>query len=285
MRGEVNFLKTGIFYADVITTVSETYAREIQTHEYGSGLDYLLRLRRRSLVGIVNGVDYEEWSPEKDKYIPYNYSMNDLSGKEENKRALLSKLDLPYDPNAPVYGIISRLTFQKGFDLLMRTLFPMLTHKNIRFLILGSGEYKYEGFFTAAQRHFPHKVYYYPGYSNELAHLIEAGSDMFLMPSKFEPCGLNQIYSLKYGTVPIVRNTGGLADTVNLWNPPSGDGTGFVFNDFTTHGLSWAMEFGEETFKNKESWQKLMLNGMRENFSWEVQVGKYIHLYTALLGI
>lgn len=282
--GIINYMKLGIIYADMITTVSPTYAQEIQTAEYGGGLHEMLAYRKYRLVGILNGVDYQEWSPESDPFIPHKYSMKDLSGKEENKKALLERMDLPYDPGAPVYGIISRLTEQKGFELLYEVLKDVLTDYDLRFVVLGSGEDKYTSFFQGARNVFPGKLAFYNGYHNELAHWIEAGSDMFVMPSRYEPCGLNQIYSLKYGTVPIVRKTGGLADTVQLYDWVNQTGTGFVFEYFNGDSLRWAIDYAYNTFQNKEAWKKIMLNGMEQNFSWEVQVEKYIELYQKIQG-
>lgn len=280
--GMINYMKLGIIYTDLITTVSPTYAQEIQTEEYGSGLQQMLEYRKYRLVGILNGVDYHEWSPENDPYIPYKYSIEDLSGKEKNKKALLERMDLPYDPNAPVYGIISRLTWQKGFELLYEVLEDVLSNYDLRFVVLGSGEWKYTQFFQNARDRFPGKLAFYDGYHVELSHWIEAGSDMFVMPSRYEPCGLNQIYSLKYGTVPIVRKTGGLADTVQLYDWVTQAGTGFVFEYFNDDSLRWAIDYAFNTFHNREAWQKIMHNGMKLNFSWEVQVEKYIELYEKL---
>ncbi len=280
--GIVNYLKTGIMYADLLTTVSETYAREIQTPEYGNGLEGELQKRSPSLVGIVNGVDYSEWGPEGDRFLPRRYSVGDREGKEENKRYLLNRVELPYEPDVPVFGIVSRLTPQKGFDLFFDILYPFISHNNIRLVVLGSGDAKYEEFFDGLQSYFPEKVCFYNGFQNELAHLIEAGSDIFLMPSRYEPCGLNQIYSLKYGTIPIVRKTGGLADTVQQWHPESSQGTGFVFEHYTAQGLEWAMDQAIQTWHHKDQWHQLMVNAMSRNYSWEQQVQKYIQLYNAL---
>ena len=279
----INFMKIGLLNADVITTVSETYAHEIQTEEFGAGMEHILRERSDRLVGILNGVDYEEWSPEKDPFIPYHYSITDLSGKAKNKQALLEKMGLSYHPDVPLFGIISRLTGQKGFELLYEILFDVLAQTDMQLVVLGSGEDKYSEFFHKAQHHFPQKVVFYDGYNIELSHLIEAGCDMFIMPSRYEPCGLNQIYSLKYGTVPIVRKTGGLADTVQLYDWQNQTGNGFVFEDFTGQGLRWAMGHAYETFKHKEAWHKIMLDGMTRNYSWDVQVEKYIELYKQVI--
>ncbi len=282
--GRINFMKIGLLESDVITTVSHTYAQEIKTPEGGAGLDGILRMRSDRLVGILNGVDYHEWSPEKDPYIPYQYSIDNLSGKRKNKQFLLEQMGLPYAPTVPVYGIVSRLTPQKGFELLHEILFDFLVNYDVRFVVLGSGEARYTNFFISAQHHFPGKLCFYNGYNIELSHLIEAGSDMFVMPSLYEPCGLNQIYSLRYGTVPIVRKTGGLADTVQLYDWVTQTGTGFVFEHFSGASLHWAMDYAYNTYQNQEAWEKLMRNGMRQNYSWEVQIEKYIDLYQRMRG-
>ena len=235
--GHVNFLKTGLLYADALTTVSETYAREIQTPEFGVGLDGLLRERTDTLFGIVNGVDYGEWNPQTDPHIATNFSVDDLAGKAANKRALLENFNLEDDPGAPLLGIVSRLTPQKGFELLMEVLPVVLQESDARLVALGSGAEKYEQYFQWLRDTFPERVGFFCGYNNELAHRIEAGADVFLMPSLYEPCGLNQMYSLRYGTVPVVRRTGGLADTVEPFDHDTGAGTGFVFTDFTAQPL------------------------------------------------
>ncbi|MGD9899467.1 MAG: glycogen synthase GlgA [Calditrichaceae bacterium] len=281
--GQINFLKTGITHADKITTVSRTYAEEIQTESLGEGLNQLLQSRSEDLSGILNGVDYDEWNPGTDKLIPYNYSENDLSGKEKNKIELLSRMGLKYNPEIPVAGIVSRLAEQKGIELLYSSLPFLLENYDIQFVVLGNGQALYEQFFEETQNKFPNKLAFFKGYNNELAHLIEAGADMFIMPSRYEPCGLNQIYSLKYGTVPVVRKTGGLADTVELYNRPTGTGTGFVFEHYASDALSWAVSFAIETYRQKNAWKKLMLNGMKKNYSWEIQSHKYVNLYRKIL--
>ena len=241
--GAVSFMKTGILYADVITTVSRTYAHEIQTEAYGMGLETLLRQRSSTVLGIVNGVDYSQWSPEEDTLIPYNYGTRDVAeGKAKNKAHLLEATGLVVDESAPLIGIVSRLTSQKGFELTFEALPEALRYLNLRVVVLGTGESAIEDHFHWLQRTFPQKAYYYQGYNNELAHVIEAASDIFLMPSRFEPCGLNQMYSLKYGTVPVVRKTGGLADTVQLFDPATKEGTGFVFEHYRQHGIQLGPE-------------------------------------------
>ena len=227
-EGRINSLLHGILYADGISTVSPTYAREIQTPEFGVGLDPFLRARSSTVVGILNGVDYDEWSPERDRHIPHRYDVDDRRGKGLDKRVLLANLKLPFVEGVPVIGIVSRLAGQKGFALLEDVAPALLRKHDFQMTVLGSGERRFERFFANLAATFPHKVAFHRGFSNPLAHLIEAGADMFLMPSVYEPCGLNQMYSLKYGTVPIVRKTGGLADTVQLWDPDTRTGTGVV---------------------------------------------------------
>ena len=276
-EGRVNFLVTGILYADAITTVSPTYAREIQTPEQGAHLDGLLRARSGALYGILNGVDYEEWSPELDKHIPQRYAPESLELKAKNRDVLLRKMGLPPAPDAPVCGVVSRLAGQKGFDLMFEAAPHVLSRHDLRLVILGSGERRYEEFFQQLSRGFPGKVCFYSGYNEGLAHLIEAGADMFLMPSRYEPCGLNQMYSLKYGTVPVVRKTGGLADTVD-------DDTGFLFERFAPDALRAAWELAIAAYHRRDLWRRLQLNGMARDYSWDSQIRKYEAVYARLLG-
>jgi starch synthase len=283
--GRVSFLRTGLIWADLLTTVSRTYAREIQTAEHGFGLDAMLRARADHLVGIVNGVDYGEWNPEIDPYIPHRYSAADLSGKVRTRQALLEKIGLPPvagTPGAPVVGLVSRLTSQKGLDLLFDTLPEFLFHRDLRFVALGSGEERYEQFLSWLQVSFPGKAWFFRGYNEELAHWIEAGADLFVMPSRYEPCGLNQMYSLRYGTPPIVRRTGGLADTVEPWNPVARTGTGFAFDHFTPEGLRWALDTALRAWADPEGWRQLQRNGMAKDFSWDRQVLEYEAAYRRL---
>jgi starch synthase len=281
--GRVSFLKSGLLYADVLTTVSRTYAREIQTPEHGFGLDGLLRARADRLVGIVNGVDYGEWDPAGDPHLPHKYSARSLAGKARMKRELLEKVGLAFRKETPVIGIVSRLTAQKGLDLLFDTLPEFLYHRDVRFVALGSGEERYESFLSWLQISFPGKAWYYRGYNEQLAHWIEAGADLYVMPSRYEPCGLNQMYSLRYGTPPVVRRTGGLADTVEPWNPVARQGTGFLFDHFTPEGLRWALDYALSVFADPEAWRQLLLNGMAQDFSWDRQVVPYEQLYQKLL--
>jgi starch synthase len=282
-EGRINFLKTGVLYANALTTVSRTYAREIQGDEQGMGLQHLLRQRAEWLFGIVNGVDYGEWSPKKDPLIPERYSARDLRGKEACKRALCDEHGLEHDASAPLIGVVSRLTAQKGFELLPDILPVLLHRENLRLVVLGSGEERYENYFRWLAGAFPGKVAFRAGFDNVLAHWIEAGSDMFLMPSRYEPCGLNQMYSLRYGTVPIVRRTGGLADTVEPWDPETGAGTGFLFDEFTPDALLVAIQRALSTWRDEASWQRLVQNGMARDFSWEHQADEYVALYRKLV--
>ncbi|MCA8944070.1 MAG: glycogen synthase GlgA [Planctomycetes bacterium] len=280
--GFVNFLKTGMIYSDWLTTVSETYAKEIQTSDYGMGLEDVLVQRAGALTGIVNGVDYGDWNPEIDPLIRHHYTADDLTGKPKNKAELIKAFELEIDANAPLFGSVSRLTGQKGFELLPDILPILLRQENMGLVILGSGEEKYEKYFQWLRDKFPTKVGIFRGYNNELAHKIEAGADMFLMPSRYEPCGLNQMYSLKYGTAPIVRRTGGLADTVVPFNPRTGEGTGFVFERFDVDELHREMRRALEVWQDRNAWARLVQNGMAQDFSWQRQGPRYENLYSGL---
>lgn len=284
LAGRINFLKTGVLYADMLTTVSPSYAEEIKTAAYGWGLDEILRARSDSLVGILNGVDYTEWNPQTDPLIPQNYTSKDLSGKEFCKQVLMNEMGLAGSTQQPLIGIVSRLVEQKGIDLMERVLPILLARHNFSLAVLGSGEARFERFFKALQKSSRARVSFYRGYNNKLAHWIEAGSDMFLMPSVYEPCGLNQMYSLKYGTVPIVRETGGLADSVEQVDEKKQSGTGVLFRDYDEIGLAWATSRALELYKNKPLWKKIMLNGMAKDFSWSQQGEKYVTLFRGLVG-
>jgi starch synthase len=280
--GRMSFLRSGLLYADLVSTVSPTYAREIQTEAYGMGLDGLLRTRSTSLIGILNGVDYDEWSPESDPFIPKRYSAERLDDKRANKLHLLSELALPANADAPLVGMVTRLTRQKGIDLCTDVLPDALASTDLRVAVLGTGDARYEQMFSTLQQRFPGRLVYYRGYSNELAHLIEAGADMFLMPSLYEPCGLNQMFSLRYGTVPIVRKTGGLADSVRLFDERTGEGTGVVFEHYDARALARALNYAVGLYRNRPAWERLMRNGMAEDFSWERQARKYVEVYAHL---
>jgi len=281
--GRINLLETGIMQADLVTTVSPTHAKEIQTPGYGMGLDGLLRRRADHLVGILNGVDYQEWDPGHDKLLPYSYTRDNLSGKALNKRSLLKEVSLPSTPRTPLIGMITRLVQQKGIDLMPKVLPGLLARRSCRLVVLGSGEEQYEAFFFRLQERFPDKVFFYRGYNNELAHRIEAASDIYLMPSMYEPCGLNQMYSLRYGAVPVVRQTGGLADAVEPFDAATREGTGFLFGPFTPAGLRRALEEALDTYAKPRTWRRLVHNGMSQNFSWQQQVEKYVDLYRGLI--
>ncbi|HKE43872.1 MAG TPA: glycogen synthase [Steroidobacteraceae bacterium] len=282
--GRINSLRHGVMYADVISTVSPTYAREICTDQYGMGLQSDLRARGTAVLGILNGVDYTEWNPTSDPHLPHHYNAEDLAGKTRMKQFLMRTLKLELGRRVPLVGMVTRMTVQKGIDLLFDSLPRLLASRNFRLAVLGSGEARYEEFFTSLQRAHPGKVVFHRGYSEKLAHLIEAASDIFLMPSLYEPCGLNQMYSLKYGTVPIVRRTGGLADSVQLYDPDTGAGDGIVFNDYNPGAIVWAINAALDLYQNRAVWTRIMTNGMAQDFSWEKQGAAYVELYARLVG-
>ncbi|MBK8946806.1 MAG: glycogen synthase GlgA [Ignavibacteriae bacterium] len=279
-----SFLKCGIQFADSITTVSKTFANEICTNkELSDGLFSVLKSREASIDGILNGIDLNVWNPEKDKQIPKKYSIKNIEAKQENKKLLVEKFGLVYDENKPVIGMISRLDEAKGFDLVQKS-FKDLMNLNAQFILLGNGEKKYHTFFEKAAAKYPEKFACYLGFDDNLAHLIEAGSDMYLMPSKIEPCGLNQMYSLMYGTIPIVRKTGGLADTVENYDENSGNGNGFVFIENNEQALVNIISKAIKIFsEDKKSWLKLQKNGMKSNFTWLASSKEYIDLYKKIL--
>jgi starch synthase len=279
--GKVNFLKGGLIFADYLTTVSRRYAREIQTPEYGAGLDGVIRNRADRLVGILNGVDYGTWSPESDKLIAANYSVHNLAGKAACKKDLLASLRLPEENLArPLIGIVSRFVDQKGFDL-VEEIAVELMKEDIAIATLGSGDPKYEEMFRGLAKKYPTRLGVKIGYDNELAHKIEAGADMFLMPSRFEPCGLNQIYGLRYGTVPIVRATGGLDDTVQKFIPSTQQGTGFKFESYDGPSLLEGIRTALKVFRDAEAWRAVQANGMSKDYSWKASASAYVTLYEA----
>ncbi len=274
--GDINFLKAGIFYADAVSTVSPGYAREIQTPEYGFGLDGLLRARADSLFGIVNGVDYQEWNPSIDPHIAAHYTDTDLEGKRACKRDLLRAFGLPDDDlTRPLVGLVTRFAAQKGIDLI-REVAEDLIDAGASFTVLGSGDPDDEKFFQDLARRHPDFVGVSVGYDNGLAHRIEAGADMFVMPSRYEPCGLNQIYSLRYGTLPVVRATGGLDDTIR-------EGTGFKFWEYSAPAFLGALRQALVVYRDRERWTAMMRNAMREDFSWAHSAAEYSQLYQTLL--
>lgn len=283
-KGKVSFLKTGIQYADVITTVSETYAKEIcKIKELGNGLFNVLKSREKDIHGILNGIDVNVWNPEKDKQIAKKYSIKTVDGKTDNKKVLLEKFGLEYDETKPVIGMISRLNELKGFDLVQKA-FKDLMKLDAQFILLGNGEKKYHTFFEKALVKHSDKFACYLGFDDQLAHLISAGSDMYLMPSQYEPCGLNQMYSLVYGTVPIVRETGGLADTVTKYNEKDASGNGFVFKKYEPKDLLKEVERAINMFNNdKKAWLKLVKTGMKSNFTWLSSSKVYVDLYKKII--
>jgi len=275
--GKVNYLKGGIVFSDAISTVSRKYSREIQTPEYGMGLEGILRKRSDRLFGILNGVDYTAWNPETDKLIAANYSKENISGKEACKKDLLASFGLPYVPGKAVVGMVSRLDRQKGFDILEAALEDIMI-RDLQLVILGTGRKQYHEFFESVGNRYAGRLGVRLAYDNTIAHKIEAGSDMFLMPSRYEPCGLNQMYSLKYGTVPVVRGTGGLDDTVFEWDG-AGVGNGFKFYDYNRHALLECIDRALKTYIDKRAWSKIMANGMAEDHSWATSARQYIELY------
>jgi starch synthase len=280
--GRINALRHGILYADAINTVSPTHAREIASPEYGMGLEDSLRARSAVLSGILNGVDYAEWDPRNDAVLPAHYDPQHLAVKARLKAEFLGRHGLNSDPGVPLAGIVSRLAAQKGIELMFSALPSVLAARPLNFVALGSGEAQYESFFRALARDFPGRVHFHRGYDDALAHWIEAASDMFLMPSRYEPCGLNQMYSLRYGTVPIVRRTGGLADSVAHFDAHSGEGTGIVFNDFDSPALEWALHTALDLYAQPDNWARLVQNGMAQDFSWARQAQAYVGLYERL---
>ena len=278
--GRVNFLKGALIFSDYLTTVSPTYAEEIQTREYGHGLDGVMRNRADRLAGILNGVDYTAWNPEKDKLITARYSAKDFSGKLACKKDLLEAFALPPESvDKPLIGIVSRFAGQKGFDLIEEVA-PDFLAEDLAMVILGTGEPKYEMAFQELELAYPGKLAVKTAYDNVLAHKIEAGADMFLMPSRYEPCGLNQIYSLKYGTVPVVRATGGLADTIESFDPATGRGTGFKFEAYDGAALLVAIHEALAIYRDQPAvWQRIQTNGMSKDFSWQASAIEYARLY------
>jgi starch synthase len=275
--GQIAYIKGGIAYADALSTVSPTYAREIQTPEYGFALDGALRARADVLTGILNGVDYREWSPDVDTLIPAHYSSDDLGGKRVCKERLLAEVGLPAEAmDRPLLGIVSRFTAQKGTDILAQAAAAILD-EDTYVVALGTGEPVYEDFFRQMAAQYPGRVAVRVGFDNELAHRIEAGSDAFLMPSRYEPCGLNQIYSLRYGTVPVVRATGGLDDTID-------EGTGFKFREYSGQALAEAVRMAVQAFGDRSGWEAMMRRGMGKDFSWQASAAEYSALYGRLLG-
>ena len=283
--GQISFLKAGLFYADKLSTVSPTYAQEIQAKQYGFGLEGLLKARAGDLTGIVNGIDTQEWNPASDAHLPKNYSDSRITGKKTVKRVLQQQLGLQIDADAPLLGVVSRLTHQKGLDLLPEIM-PKLIKKGCQFAILGSGDKALEAEFNAFAERYPEQVSMNTGYHEHLSHNIMAGCDMFIMPSRFEPCGLNQLYGLAYGTPPIVSLTGGLADSVcdtNELSLKNNIATGFVVKNVTSASLLVTIERAINCWEDKKTWRKIQKNGMNRNISWDSSAIDYLALYEKTL--
>jgi starch synthase len=279
----INLMKAGVVYADVINTVSQRYSQEIQTPEFGYGLEGILSKRKEDLFGIINGVDYTEWDPSRDAHLVTRYDSKDLSGKSACKKDLLKEFHLPSSlEKVPLLGMISRLADQKGFDLLAEILEELFT-LDVGFVLLGTGEQKYHDLFQQIARKYPQKAGIRIAYDDRLAHKIEAGADFFLMPSKYEPCGLNQIYSLKYGTIPIVRATGGLDDTIVNYDPATGTGNGFKFSRYDAKEFLNQIKAAISLFSQPKHWKRLLQNAMTADFSWQKSAEAYLQLYRKAL--
>ncbi|MBI5050426.1 MAG: glycogen synthase, partial [Nitrospirae bacterium] len=275
--GNINFLKGGIVFADIITTVSANYAREILTPEYGFSLDGVLKKRSSALYGVINGIDYNEWNPQKDSFIPANYSLDNLSGKAACKKSLQKACGFS-QKNVPLIGMVSRLSAQKGLDLVADVM-EGVVGEDAQVVILGKGDEPFHRIFSGFNEKYKGQVSVTIGFNNDLAHQIYAGSDIFLMPSKYEPCGLGQLIAMRYGTIPVGRKTGGIADTVEQYNPSKGTGTGFLFDGYSSEGLLNAVKTANELFKNKKHWSKIKKNAMSADFSWRQSAKKYLSLY------
>ncbi|MEM7453026.1 MAG: glycogen synthase GlgA [Planctomycetota bacterium] len=288
-HGNLNLLKTGLVYADGITTVSPTYAREIQTAEQGCGLEGLLQHRRNVLSGILNGIDPGEWNPATDELIPFNFDADNVgTGKPECKRVLQEESGLEINPDVPLIGIVGRLASQKGWSLILPVMRQWLESHDAQWVVLGTGDQNYHAVLTSLHRTFPKKLGLTLDFSNRLAHRIEAGSDLFVMPSQYEPCGLNQMYSMAYGTVPVVRATGGLADTVINASPENlaaGRANGFSFEPFTAEALDSTLARACAMYiENKEAWRSLIQNGMNRDWSWSASANRYVEIYQDVIN-
>ncbi len=283
-HGRINFLKGGIVYADMVNTVSPTYAAETRTPELGYGLAPYLNDKGPDYIGILNGVEYEQWDPATDRLIPANYSPQDMAGKAVCKSRLQERFGLDVNPAIPLFGVVSRLVGQKGLDLLARTIDDVMKNMHVQFVILGSGEKALEASFRRLAVRYPGRVGSYIGYNNEISHWIEAGADFFVMPSRYEPCGLNQMYSLKYGTLPVVRATGGLDDTVQQYDERTGEGTGFKFQDANPTAVYYAIGWAVSTYYDrKEHLRRMIQQAMAQDFSWEMSTRQYERLYQRAL--
>jgi starch synthase len=283
-ENQINMMGQGIFFADIINTVSETYAQEILTPEYGEGFDWLLKERRDHLYGILNGIDYEVNNPATDPRIYQHYDLHNLDNKSENKKALQHDTGLEPEAQTPLIGIISRLSDQKGFDLIGQVIEGMMDNLNFQLILLGTGTEYYHNLFTEIKQKYPGKAAIFLTFNNELAQRIYAGSDLFLMPSRFEPCGLGQLLALRYGSIPIVRETGGLKDTVTNYDPRTQNGNGFTFKNYNSVAMYTAVVRAIETYRYHDQWRKLIQRGMSADFSWNHSAVKYIELYRKALA-
>ncbi len=281
--GKISLLKAGIVYADAVTTVSPRYAREIQTAEFGMGMEGILRQRKMDIHGILNGVDYRHWDPSKDTHLPANYSSKNMQGKRQCKQALIQEMGLdPSLESRPLMGMVSRLDAQKGLDLLVKILNKILA-LNVGLVVLGSGDRGIEQAIQKAAKRYPSRIGLFIGFNDPLAHLFMAGADILLMPSRYEPCGLTQIYALKYGTIPVVRAVGGLDDTVQQFDPKTGEGNGFKFEPYTSKAFLDRILYAVDLFEAEKVWRRLMREGMKADFSWKHPAREYMKLYQSVL--
>lgn len=276
--GKINLMKGGLVFSDILTTVSKAYSKEIQTEEFGYGLEGVLVRRKKDLYGIINGIDYEEWDPARDSHVAANFSPEDMKGKAICKAELQRLYSLPVKKDIPLVGMISRLADQKGFDLIEEAM-DRLMEMDLQFVFLGTGDRRYQELLEDIGRRYPEKAGVRIAYNTSLAHKIEAGADMFLMPSRYEPCGLNQLYSLKYGTIPVVRATGGLDDTIKNFVPKTGNGNGFKFRDYSAEALLKAVNKAVDLYGDRKAWKKMMQNAMSCDFSWENSAREYLKVY------
>ncbi|NLM97080.1 MAG: glycogen synthase GlgA [Halanaerobiaceae bacterium] len=282
-NGLVNYMKMGIIFSDMVTSVSKSYVEEIRTPYFGEGLDYAIRMRGENVYGILNGLDYEEYNPGNDCDIYHNYDSSNTEGKLINKKRLQEELNLKLDAEQPLVGLISRFYEQKGLDLIMAVMDEIMT-LNIQFVVLGTGEAKYENFFREYGLRYPDRISANIRYDHSLAKKIYAGSDLFLVPSRFEPCGLTQLISLRYGSIPIVRETGGLRDTIQPYNEYTGEGNGFSFRNYNAHDMLYTIRRAVDIYRNKDIWRTLVIRGMESDFSWDKSAGEYIALYSGLVN-
>jgi starch synthase len=281
--GEISYLREGVLYSDITTTVSKKYAEEIQTQEFGHNMADVFRSIKKRLYAIPNAVDFENWNPETDINLPFNYSANDLLSKSKSKLELQKKMGIAVNADIPLLGTISRITFQKGMDILAETLELLFQDEKFQFIIAGTGEQSISRRYDNLKKMFPESIGIYWGYSEELEHLSLAGLDIFIMPSRYEPCGLTQMYSLKYGTVPVVRATGGLDDVIEEWNERKKTGNGFKFNDLNLEELYYTIRKALKEYKDKVTWKLIQKNGMSYDYSWDDAVKKYEKIYKLVL--